>query len=274
MWTALMSGLSWSWLTSDLFHGLDQKKKKSCWELSITVQRRTELDRVVPWAVMSGLGGGRKELQESCSQWGSLFWAAEHLYNWLFASLIWDPTPTSAACTSLAAWCSSSPCFNNDGGRLSPAMLGLGSAAATHSSVLPFLCETLAGAGQRRSCPSSGWGLCTGCWGGAHGVRCVATPLSLGGRAVLSQPAHCHDRAERHWTLEILLSLQSHKEQWLYLPARQIELTLGLSQIWDFWTWSRKLSWSSAGTSLDEGQTFTLFIQVLGWLARLSGWRS
>lgn len=36
----------------------------------------------------------------------------------------------------------------------------------------------------------------------------------------------------------------------------------------------QEISWSSAGTSLDKGQTSTLFIWLFRWLARLSGWIS
>lgn len=89
----------------------------------------------------------------------------------------------------------------------------------------------------------------------------------------LGLPAHSSNRGEWHLNLKSLFFCP-YMEQWLYLPARQIHLTPGLSQSCSFWMQSKKFPGAVLAPVWIKGQTSILFIWLLRWLARLSGWRS
>lgn len=136
------------------------------------------------------------------------------------------------------------------------------------SSMLPFFCKTPVGVRQRWFCPSLGQGLCLE---PCRGARHVATPLPWVAGKFLRLPAHSSNRVEWHLTIKNLLSLRGAVT---LSPNKADTSNTWFKSELQFLDTIQENSWSSAGTSLGKEQTFTLFIWLFRWLARLSGWRS
>lgn len=86
----------------------------------------------------------------------------------------------------------------------------------------------------------------------------------------LGLPACSSNRVEWHLTIKGLLSLRGAVT---LSPSKADTSNTWFKSELQFLDAIQEISWSSAGTSLSKGQTSTLFIWLLRWLARLSGWR-